>query len=158
MHDLFRNYILAHVAGVIGKFKATVAIKQPGVKGAAREALAASVVSPWFGPSVKIGTGIIIDRHGANSLQSDNVLYWPDVQPPTVLGGEGGPRLFPVEGVASVVEVKSTLTTTELRGALDNLRSSCRSLVLGSGGPHGRDGVPGTTRNDAPIPVHSGIW
>ena len=85
MHSLFRNYMLAHMAGVIAKFRATSAMQHEGQKGTAREALAASVVRPWFGRSVEIGTGTIIDRHGMNSRLSDNVLYWPDVQPAIVL-------------------------------------------------------------------------
>lgn len=133
MHALFRDYMLAHMAGVLGKFRATNAITHRGEKGTIREALAAGIVRPWLGPSVKIGTGFVIQQHGGQSLQCDNVLYWPDVQPPTALGGEEGPCLFPVEGVASVVEVKSKLTTSELQGALANVRSSCRALRLASG-------------------------
>ena len=95
------------MAGTIGKFVATRSMKHPREKGTIREALAAGVVRPWFGPSVMVGTGFVIDRIGGESLQCDNVLYWPDVQPATALGGEDGPRLFPIEGVASVVEVKS---------------------------------------------------
>lgn len=133
MHFLFRDYMLAQMAGAIGKFHATLAIQHNGVKGSAREALAESIIRPWFGPSVEIGSGIVIDSANQNSLQCDNVLYWPDVQPATVLGGYKGPCLFPVEGVASVVEVKSSLTTTELDSALHNLKSSCRNLEFCSG-------------------------
>ncbi len=75
MHTLFRDYMLAHMLGTIGKFVATRSMKHPGEKGTIREALAAGVVRPWFGPSVMVGTGFDIDRIGGESLQCDNVLY-----------------------------------------------------------------------------------
>ena len=132
MHALFRESMLAHMAGTMGKFEATRAIPHTLVKGLAREALASGVLRPWFGSSIAIGTGIIIDNCGHESRQCDNVLFWPDVQPHISMGGDSGPSLFPIEGVASVVEVKSTLTTSELSKALENLES-CHALRMGSG-------------------------
>jgi len=79
MHTLLRNYMLAHMKGVLVKFQATAEISHGGEKGAAREALSSTAISPWFGPGVSIGTGLVIDRNGETSKQSDNVLYWPDV-------------------------------------------------------------------------------
>jgi hypothetical protein len=132
MHTLFREYMLAHMAGTMGKFEATRAISHTLIKGLAREALASGVLRPWFGSSIKIETGIVIDSRGNQSRQCDNVLFWPDVQPHIPMGGDSGPSLFPIEGVASVVEVKSTLTTSELSKALENLESCC-SLEMNSG-------------------------
>jgi hypothetical protein len=140
MHPLFRSYMLAHMEGVLHKYRATRALVHHGQKGAAREALAASAVRPWFGPAVAIGTGIVIDNTGKESRQCDNVLYWPDIQPAIPLGGTDAPHLFPIEGVAAVVEVKSTLTTSELASALDNVFSACRSMRITSGAPMNPEG------------------
>jgi len=125
--------MLAHMAGVIAKYHGTDKITQMPQKGAAREALAATIIEPWFGPSLRVGTGFAIDSYGNTSPQCDTVLYWPDVQPSIAMGGISGPGLFPIESVASIIEVKSTLTKTDLIGALDNVNYGCHGLKMKSG-------------------------
>ena len=121
----FNKHIAAHMAGVLAKYQATKTVSHPGEKGNAREALCAAAVEPWFGPAVAIDTGFMIDSLGNKSLQCDDIFYWPDLQPRISLGhATRGPGLFPIEGVAAVVEVKSTLTTTELGSALKNLEQT----------------------------------
>jgi len=125
VNNEFNDHVLCHMAGVIAKYEATKSINHAGEKGSAREAMIAAAIEPWFGPSVANGSGFVIDALGQKSLQCDNVFYWPDLQPRLSLGHEiRGPGLFPVEGVAAVVEVKSTLTTTELSGAINNLEKT----------------------------------
>jgi hypothetical protein len=128
MHKLFLDCLLAHMDGVLAQFEATRGIDHKYQKGFARQALMQTAVEPWFGPSVAIGSGFVInaisnihDQRGHTSNECDNVLFWPDQMPNMMLGGSSGPSLFPIEGVAAVVEVKSCLTTTELRSALKKL-------------------------------------
>ena len=137
MHKLFLDSLLAHMKGVMAHFEATRGIDHRYQKGFAREALVKTAIEPWFGPSVSIGSGFVInsytnldDQRGGTSSECDNVIFWPDLMPNLILGGTGGPSLFPIEGVASVVEVKSKLTTTELRNALESLPTSTRLKML----------------------------
>lgn len=137
MHTLFRENLVAHMNGVISKFEATKGIEHRYQKGFAREALVQTAIEPWFGPSIAIGSGFVItsaasrdDDTGKTSPECDNVIYWPDMMQRLVLGGEYGPCLFPVEGVAAVVEVKSMLTTAELRSSLSKLKSATRPNVF----------------------------
>ena len=137
MHKLFLDSLLAHMKGVMAHFEATRGIDHRYQKGFAREALVKTAIEPWFGPSVSIGSGFVInsytnldDQRGGTSSECDNVIFWPDLMPNLILGGTDGPSLFPIEGVASVVEVKSKLTTTELRNALESLPTSTRLKML----------------------------
>lgn len=133
MNPQFHSHLIAHMTGVLAKFRSSGLITHAGEKGRAREALVAAAIEPWFGPSVSIGSGFIIDSFGNSSRQADNVIFWPDVQPQALLGGHSsGPGVFPIEGVAATVEVKSKLTTAELSSAIDNLNSVRKLQALSS--------------------------
>ena len=141
MHKLFVDSLLAHMKGVLAHFEASRGIDHRYQKGFAREALVKTAIEPWFGPNVSIGSGFVInavtsmsDHTGSTSTECDNVIFWPDLMPNLILGGSGGPSLFPIEGVASVVEVKSKLTTAELRKALNSLPTATKLTML-SGTP-----------------------
>lgn len=116
--------------------------RQNHIAGAVREWLVHELVEPFFGDDTKVGTGIVIDADGRESKQMDAVLYWPDVLPAVLTGmRRGGPSYFPVEGVAGVVEVKSTLNRHELEGAIANVHS-LREHRLEPGGRPGATGHP----------------
>ena len=133
MHLDFLKSLIAHMENVINHFEATRGIGHAYQKGAAREALARTAIEPWFGPSVAIGSGFVInainnpsDQRGLTSTECDNVIYWPDLMPKLTLGLTDGPSLFPIEGVAAVVEVKSNLTKKELEETLKKLPTAVR--------------------------------
>ena len=140
MNSQFNEHLNAHMEGVLAKFRASTSITHNGEKGRAREALVSTAIEPWFGPEIQIGSGFVIDSFGNSSKQTDNVIYWPSVLPKMMLGGHaGGPGLFPVEGVAAAIEVKSTLTTGELSSAIKNL-ASIRTLQERSSAPMDSEG------------------
>lgn len=67
-----------------------------------------------------MGTGIVIDPHGNQSRQQDLVFVRRDYHP---VFRAGSARVFPVEDVAAVVEVKSRLRSDTLADALSNSAS-----------------------------------
>ena len=88
-----------------------------GERGRARE----SILSVYLGEIIPTGfdieTGFVVDTRGGQSLQQDLIIVRRDYHPVFKIGGV---NFFPVEAVAAVVEVKSTLSTRTLKDALRN--------------------------------------
>lgn len=159
MHKLFLDCLLAHMEGVLAQFESTRGIEHRYQKGFARQALVQTAIEPWFGPSVSIGSGFVInavysvdDQRGQTSTECDNIIYWPDLMPSMLLGGRTGPRLLPIEGVAAVVEVKSKLTTKGLQSALEKLPAATRMNLCSGLRPDPNTGIfPGTLETKYPL-------
>jgi hypothetical protein len=118
-----RNFLDHYFASIYNKLEADALLfnrKLPhaGLAGAENEiALAALIrdfLPPRFGVEV---SGIIIDRFGGQSRQADIIIY-DAAQVPRYLR-----KVFPVELVFAVIEVKTTLTSAEALKARDNLKS-----------------------------------
>lgn len=105
-------------AGVAGLLEHSTSV------GTAREFFINRLLNSILPSSLHIGTGKIIDAEGNESKQIDVVVYDPRF-PMLQTGGIG---LYFAEGVIAVIEVKSTLTITELENALDNCYSVMRLL------------------------------
>jgi hypothetical protein len=88
------------------------------------------------------------DQRGTTSPECDNVIYWPDLMPKLTLGVHSGPSLFPIEGVAAVVEVKSRLTKKELYETLAKLPKAVH-MNMCSGFP--RDEITGNHEGGVPL-------
>jgi len=71
------------------------------------------------------GSSEIIDAAGGESGQCDIVIVDPTTPP---FYSDDATRVYPIEAVHGVVEVKSTLTKAELRGACDKI-ASVKQLV-----------------------------
>jgi hypothetical protein len=95
--------------------------------GQAREFLVTRVLRALLPTGVHIGSGKIIDAAGNASRQVDIIVY--DHRFP-MMRLEGGALYF-VEGVIATIEVKSTVNTAELRGALENCKSVLERGVHG---------------------------
>jgi Domain of unknown function (DUF6602) len=118
-----RNFLDHYFGSVYDKLEADALLfnrKLPhaGLAGAENENALAGLLRgflpPRFGLEV---SGIVIDRHGRRSRQSDIIIY--DARSfPTYLR-----KIFPVEIVHGVVEVKTLLTSTTAQDARENLKS-----------------------------------
>jgi hypothetical protein len=95
--------------------------------GQAREFVVTRLLKTILPSSVHIGSGKVIDSNGSYSKQIDIVIYDPRFPLMRVDGG----GLYFVEGVLATMEVKSTITSDELKVSLENCKS-----VLGLS-PHG---------------------
>ncbi len=125
MNKNIQPILTANALAILAGYYATQHLEHTTVKGAAREALFRAAIEPWFGPSVHVGSGHVVNSvagEGSHPPQCDLVVYYPDVQPPVFLGGPSAPAYFPVEGVAAIIEVKSNLQGgTALDDALTHL-------------------------------------
>jgi hypothetical protein len=78
-------------------------------RGTEREFFVNSILRSVFSPTVRFGSGDVIDSFGAKTGQLDVVVEVPTMfSLPTL---PGSPRLFFAEGVSAVLEIKSNLAT-----------------------------------------------
>jgi hypothetical protein len=92
-----------------------------GEIGAIRENIIGRFLRPYLPDCYSIGTGQIFDSTDAMSRQIDVILY--DQLFSTVLFKGDDILLLPYESVYGTIEVKSNLSSTELKTAIDNIAS-----------------------------------
>lgn len=95
--------------------RARVLEHNPSV-GTIREFLVEEVLKQLLPASTVYGSGHVISADGGQSRQQDIILYDPRFPSFAFKNGQG---LYPIEGVLATIEIKSELTTKELRKALD---------------------------------------
>jgi hypothetical protein len=91
--------------------------RHSGNKGSGVEQEVRAFLREWFPRTYQIGHGEVIDTNGMISGQLDVVVtneHHPSIQE------EAGAAQFMIEGVACAAEVKTTLTSDELRKAIDS--------------------------------------
>lgn len=89
-----------------------------GLKGSENEKALAEVIRAFLPSRYGVeDNALVIDRHGNFSRQCDIVIY-DDVQFPKYLR-----KVYPVETVHAVIEVKTQLTKQQVDGALENERA-----------------------------------
>ncbi|MBI3822250.1 MAG: hypothetical protein HY289_06170 [Planctomycetes bacterium] len=113
MHQAYRDFILARVQAAVGAAKAARGVSHSGLRGEIREILIRDLFRPLLPADVGVGSGEIISHTNQTSKQTDIVLYDRSILPPIVFQEAAG--IFPVEAVLYAIEVKSKLTSQELR-------------------------------------------
>lgn len=89
-----------------------------GMVGSENELALSSLLREFLPPRFGIETGgIVIDKHGHKSKQCDIVIYDLEQYPKYFR------KVFPIEVVYAVIEVKTELTKAEAEDALKNLES-----------------------------------
>jgi hypothetical protein len=78
-------------------------------------------LSKFLPKKYSIGSGIVIDRNGNNSRQTDIIIYDSLYQPS--LFSQISSVLFPVDFVYMTIEVKTSLDIGFMRGAIENIAS-----------------------------------
>ena len=117
----FRRIVDSIRAAAEDARKAAAIIDHAGLAGAIREIALRQCVEPFLTPSFRCGTGKVIDVEGAMSRQIDLVVHGIRQVPPLMLNI--GPSIFPAEICEYIFEIKSKLTATEIRNAIDVARS-----------------------------------
>jgi hypothetical protein len=118
-----RNFLDHYFGSVYNKLEADALLfnrKLPhaGLVGAENENALADLIRSFLPPRFGVeASGIVIDRHGGQSRQCDIIIY-DAAAFPTYLR-----KVFPIEIVYAVIEVKTTLSAEEARGSRENLRS-----------------------------------
>lgn len=118
--SLPQRIINAHAIEAIRRMETAEVVAHHGERGRAREEVLRQYLVETVPEGFTVATGFIIDCHGSQSRQQDLIIVRRDYHPKFQVGGA---QFFPVEAVAAVVEVKSTLNTRTLREALTNARS-----------------------------------
>lgn len=96
-------------------------MENAGLKGALREILIADLFRPLLPTDIGVATGLVISSfHNKQSAQQDIVLFDRRILPPLLF--ERGLAIIPVEAALVTVEVKSCLSATELKKAIENAR------------------------------------
>lgn len=114
MNKLYRNLLLSRARATIAASHAVSEFNHPGLKGQLREIVVRDLLRPLLPSGIGIGSGQIISAYDQQqSRQEDIVLYEKRVSPPILFEEVYG--VFPIESVLFVVEIKSILTSGELR-------------------------------------------
>lgn len=72
--------------------------------------------------SVGVTQGQVIDSHGEISLQSDVIIYDAERTPHVFHSSEYGTSVVPAEGVVAVIEVKSSVSKTDIPDIVNNMQ------------------------------------
>jgi len=96
----------------------------PGLIGASREHPARLQLVKLLPAFVSVGSGLLIDSHGSQSKQQDIVIFERDFCPVYSINDTPEATYYPIEAVAAVGEVKSTVSKSVLFDALDKVRSA----------------------------------
>ncbi len=102
-------------------FDSSAQIKHNPSKGSDRESKLRDMLGDYLPKKFAIGSGAVVDINGNQSRQIDIIIY--DASEGFPLYGSTGNQLFPVECVYAVIEVKSTLTASELKKSYKNILS-----------------------------------
>ena len=112
----YQAFLRAKVKGAVQEARSASTLTHQGVKGTVLEILVSKLFRPLLPSDIGIGTGQIIEqRHGTLSSQMDIVLYDRSILPPALYDDNVG--IFPIEAVLYTIEVKTTLTASDLERA-----------------------------------------
>ena len=92
-----------------------------GVKGGGNEAVLIDLLRDFLPKKYGIGTGVVVDKTGAQSKQCDIVIY-DAVNYPEIFSLTSA-KFFPVDFVYATIEVKTTLDSAKTSEAIKNIRS-----------------------------------
>ena len=96
-------------------------VNHSGERGSEREASLKAFLSTYLPSKYGVSNGEIVDENSQTSKQCDLIIY-DYLNCPLLLAGKEY-RVFPVEPVLAVIEVKSVLSTEELRDAAEKIKS-----------------------------------
>jgi hypothetical protein len=133
----------------LGRLAAADLVDHPGERGRARENIIRDFLTELVPRGFGASSGFIVDASGAQSRQQDIIIFRREYHPVFAVGSV---EFFPVEAVAAVLEIKSSLNASETRAAvtnavsvkgLDRTNSGQNYLVAGgAGGKHAGDVNP----------------
>lgn len=116
----YRARIRERVETAQQRYSSAGMLGHAGMKGKAREVAVAEIIQPLLFEHLAISHGTIVDYLGNESAETDCIVYSKRFLPPLMLNGESG--IVPLDATLIVLEVKSTLTATELRDTFRKTR------------------------------------
>ena len=97
----------ARISELRSMFLATGSILHNGEKGSLRESFLISLISKFLPDIFGIGSGLVVDAFGQQSVQADIIIYDKRLMPPILEAAGRG--VYPVDSVLRVIEVKSNV-------------------------------------------------
>lgn len=118
MNQLVREVMVETVRQAREFSRIAEAVPHDGLRGQFRESFLTRALRPWLPRGVELGTGVIIDEKGtARQVNEDDIIiYAPDLLPAILPLVER--NIFLLDAVLARIEVKSTLSSGELKAAV----------------------------------------
>ena len=114
---MLRKAIIAAAENMVKLYELSGGVSHDGEKGAFREFFMAELIRPCVPKHFGVGSGVVVDTDGHQSRQSDIIIYDHRLMPPILLSGDRG--VFPIDSVLVVIEVKSTLKSSDYKTLVD---------------------------------------
>lgn len=115
---------IAHVGHrLVRHFEEARQATTPSLVGTAIEAPVRKELEQILPRGIAVGSGCIIDSYGSSSKQQDVVLYERDICPVFSVNDTPESTYYPCEGVIGVVEVKSSIGSTDLQDSFKKIES-----------------------------------
>lgn len=136
--------IRALAARLRGSLGASSPLADSLSKGELREDEVINAFRPHIAKRYDLARGIVVNSSGQQSDPQDLVIHDSTAIP--ALFGDGPNRIFPVESVVGVIQIKSRATKATIAQAVKNVASAKRLLPaeMRYGLPHGGTSQPGT--------------
>lgn len=116
---------------LVDSLKASANFKHPGTKGDVTETKWKEWLSTNLPKRYRCDRAFIIDNEGSVSDQIDLVIYDSYYSP--YIFEEGGSKYIPIESVYAVFEIKQSLNRSNLKYAINKIKSVKRLLVTSIG-------------------------
>lgn len=129
-NEIFRHRLQTAIQNAQKAYTDASLVDHAGLRGRVREILAEQLLTLVLPSPFEIGTGKIVDSYGAQSAETDIIVYSKSILPPILYSARDG--IFPVEASFLALEVKSRLTSFELDDAMTKA-SRLRKLSYISG-------------------------
>lgn len=114
---MFQKAIAVATKHMIQLYELAGGLEHEGEKGAFREYFVSSLIKPCLPFHFDVGSGVVVDRYGKQSRQSDVIIYDKRMMPPILeVGGRG---IYPIDSVMCVLEVKSCLKSSHYNSLAD---------------------------------------
>jgi hypothetical protein len=121
-NDIIRDSVRDRIDTAIREAQSAMNVDHPGMRGRIREIAVGNLFEPMLTGQVNIGTGKIIDHTGVQSRETDVILYSKNIHPAHLYSDRTMDGLFPAETSLYAIEVKSQITSSEMRDAIEKAR------------------------------------
>lgn len=122
-NKLIRERLITEIQTAVQKAAEAAAINHKGTAGTVREVLMRDLLRPILSPEIDLGTGFITDVEGNQSPEMDVLLFVRRLLPPLLYDAARNHGAFPLESVLYSIEVKTTLTATEIKDSIRKARA-----------------------------------
>lgn len=117
MNRHLRDLLDSNIKKMCADAKNASQMKHPGLTGKLRECFLNDLIRPLLNNKYSTGPGKITDFDGKHSKEMDLCIYSTSLLPPFFFSPHESSAVYPIESVLACFEVKSRLTTDELRDA-----------------------------------------